>query len=259
VLAALARPAQTPEPDPAGYERVRQAFEAAAPRGGGSHSASGLRVRGRRGPAVRIGLLAGALAVAGVGTAAANVLPTPLQQFAHTVLGPIGVPAPGTPGPTSGGVPTASADGRSGESGGGASSSRPTSAVGTSPAVSATADEVVLCHAYQQDGDGGALSADQKTRLEALAGGKQHVAKYCKDVLAAAPADGATTGEATSTATTTGKGNGNANGGGNGNANGGGNGNSGGNGNGNGNANGGGNGNANGGGNGNGATHGAKK
>jgi hypothetical protein len=272
VLAALAGPAEPREAELAGYDRIRQAFEAAgaadgarragsredlgaarSPRGG-SRSVSGLRPD--RGLAVRAGVLAAALSVAGVGTAAAaNSLPSGLQQLAHDVFGGIGVPAPedaGTPGISaapSGPTPTGAAGRTHGATSG------PTTPAGTTPMASASAESVALCRAYGEDGDG--LSGEQQERLAVLAGGKQHVAKYCKAVLAAETAassastsadNGGTTAAGTAATTGNGNGNGNANGGGNGNANGGGNGNA--NGGGNGNANGGGNGNANGGGNG---------
>jgi hypothetical protein len=262
VLAALAGPAEATASELDGYDRIRQAFEAAGASVGGAAAAGtkaaeaktagskaagtmstgskaagtkaagmpgqaqadGPRSRGdlrlwgrRRGIAVRVGVLAGALLVAGVGTAAADALPTPLQKFAHTVLGAIGVPGPsdsGGQGTRSGSSPTATGSGRSDVSSPGAAP-RPSSAAEVTPSagVSPTVSDVALCQTFKQDGDGHTLTVGEETRLEQLAGGK-HIAKYCKDLLAETPAGSDASGgtAATSAPTTAGNDNGNGNG-----------------------------------------------
>jgi hypothetical protein len=112
----------------------------------------------------------------GVVAAGAGVLPGPVQQFAHDVLGGVGVPAPGTPGTASSGGSTASATATVNGTGGSASPSPD----------AATATLEALCGQVAHDGSDwlGGLTGDDQATLSAAAGGEQKVVSYCARLLA---------------------------------------------------------------------------
>jgi len=111
----------------------------------------------------------------GVAAAGAGVLPTPVQQFAHDVLGDAGVPAPRTPGAavTGGATATISAGGGS--------------ALPSSNASSTTL--VALCTTAEQAGGSwrSAVSKADRATLAAAAGDEQNVLSYCAALLASSP------------------------------------------------------------------------
>jgi hypothetical protein len=106
----------------------------------------------------------------GVAAAGAGVLPNPVQQLAHDVLGGVGVPPPRTPG-ADGGTSSATASAPSGSA---------------SPSAAALAALTPLCEAVAQDGNAwrAALAKDEQATLVAAAGGEQKVVAYCARLLA---------------------------------------------------------------------------
>lgn len=211
LLRAAAAPARPHEL--LGYDPVRDAYEQAGAVVSRSRPVLGTPLARLAG--FRFAALAGTLTVAGAAVAAeANALPAPIQRAAHTLLGPIGVPAPGDERdgsptadgtgpedqPTSGGRLPGTPGGTAGPSGALPGGGVPTSAAvpGGGTVTAGAAQD--LCRAYTAgDGQGSTLTGDQRRQLVALAGGEKYVDAYCAAVLAGAqqpvpspsPSDGA--------------------------------------------------------------------
>lgn len=170
---------------------------------------------------IAVGLATGLALLIGVAGIAAETgsLPTALQQRAHDMFSPLGVPAPtgegdpevdpsGSPGP--GPVPTASATGPSDPSG----DPTPTRST-TGPLDPDGAEARALCQAWNaggRDPDGAGMSGPSWRTLVATAGGKARVPALCAALLGGPSADATdSTGSTDSTDST---GNGSAAGGG---------------------------------------------
>jgi hypothetical protein len=211
------------EQDPRGerYERdlaaVLAAFNAADsdPLDGVAPGARAGASRPKRVPGRLAVKCAAALVIAAGGSVAAagaGVLPSPVQQFAHHVLGGIGVPGPRKPGtgtaPSRGATSSATARAMA------TPRTTPAAVSGSPSAVSATSTVVeTLCGTVVHAGNSWRSDVSKADRaiLVAAAGSQQKVLAYCTSLLAgtssaaATPsaASGATSAAATPAATKT--------------------------------------------------------
>jgi hypothetical protein len=157
-------------------------------------------VRRRRAFTVSLNRIAAVKATAAVavlvagGTATAagtGRLPDRIQQRAHELFSPLGVPAPHTSGTRA--------------AGGAHASGRPTSPTSRPPAQAPGAETVELCRAWdaaQNDPHGKAFPADKLKPLAKAAGGAASIPAYCAQVLATAASPATTTTQAPSAGAT---------------------------------------------------------
>jgi hypothetical protein len=236
LLAAAAAPGPGPDGDERGLEAILAAYRAAvdapvrethmmstvelepveAPAAGRGRASQGHR-RFTRAVAVKFAAVLVAFAGTGVAVASAGMLPTPIQRFAHTYFGGVGIPGPNGIAPTTAGsVTPLSTASRSGRATAGPESSG-TASASASPVQATPAELAALCEIVVEAGDSWRSDLDKAQRdlLVATAGGNSNVVTYCNQLVAggspsaSAPAPGTTP--------TPSPGDGNGNGGGNGN------------------------------------------
>jgi hypothetical protein len=201
LLAAAAAAPQDDERDERDLAPVLLAFTVA-----GRDAAADEPTRGRA-AGWRPGRMSGRLAVkcaaallaataCGVAAAGANVLPTPVQQLAHDLLGRVGVPAPRTPGTTSSGSPAASATGTP------TASPTPAADSGSAAATPDAATVTALCGTIAHSGNKWRTELDQadQATLIAAAGSENKVVSYCARLLSGALKSTATASAGTASA-----------------------------------------------------------
>ena len=128
----------------------------------------------------------------GLAAAAAGVLPAPMQELAHAVLGDLGVPpphpaAPAGPepaGPVPMSTPTSASNLSPRGTGPTSPTDRPSPGGHAAAGPSAGPDLVVLCQkwALRSEGKGPRLEADELDRLAAAAGGADRIGAACENV-----------------------------------------------------------------------------
>ncbi|MBS2963507.1 hypothetical protein KGA66_10650 [Actinocrinis puniceicyclus] len=180
-----------PAPRTSAEEPARRARQRALQRGG-SHS---LRLAAQY--AAVLGIFVGA----GTAAASAGILPSPMQSFAHQILGGLGVPGPSPESSPSGGSTASASPDPSATAGGpqagSTSGTEPGEQTAGTPAPSGPATQTALQSLCGQvvSSEGNwrkVLSGQDKAQLIAAAGSEKKVYQYCTDLLNLSGGAGAT-------------------------------------------------------------------